>query len=84
MNNLMENNLVRFQQIKRKKDGLFANFKVKGVRGGTSYTTSISVDILEAEVVPSDSLEKIIEAAGKLALREFQQSDFQFEGLKAI
>ena len=53
MKNLAENNLIRFINLTRKKDGMFANFKAKGMRGGTVFTASISVDIAAAEVDPT-------------------------------
>jgi len=84
MKNLIENNLVRFVKIRKTKESLFADFKVKGVRGGTTYTASISVDIAEAELDPSETLETIIEGCAKVAVREFTRSDMQFEGLQAI
>ena len=66
MKDLAENNLVRFKNISKKKEAIYANFKVKGVRGGVNFTASISVDISAAEVHAGDVLEKIIEecAAG--------------------
>ncbi len=33
MNNLAENNLIRFINITKKKDGIFANFKVQRDKG---------------------------------------------------
>ena len=32
MADLAENNIVRFINITKKKDGMFANFKVKGIK----------------------------------------------------
>ena len=85
MNNLAENNLVRFLNITKKKDGIFAKFKVKGIRGGMAYTASIEVDILAAGVDPSeDPVEKIIEVCAKIAVKEFRNTDFQFEGLAKV
>ena len=84
MKHLAENNLIRFINLVRKKDGIFANFKAKGVRGGTVFTASISVDIAAAEVDPQDALEKIIEQCAKMAVDEFKRSDLQFEGVAAI
>ena len=84
MKDLAENNLIRFKNISKKKEGLFANFRCKGVRGGTSYTAAISVAISDAEVDPADSLEKIIEEAARVAVKEFKNSHLQFEGLQSI
>lgn len=81
MKNIAENNLIRFMNITKKKDGLFANFKVKGLKGGTSFNASISVDLSAAEVDPSDPLEKIIEHCARMAVKEFKKSEMQFEGM---
>ncbi len=84
MKNIAENNLIRFINITKKKDGMFANFKVKGIRGGTAFSSSISVDITAAEVDAGDSLEKIIEESARIAVRELKKSELQFEGLAAV
>lgn len=84
MKNLAENNLIRFINISRKKNGLFAHFKAKGVKGGTAFSASITVDIAEANVDPADPLEKIIEESARIAVRNFKASDLQFEGIVAI
>lgn len=84
MKNLAENNLIRFINITKKKEGMFANFKAKGIKGGTSFSASIAVDIAAAEVDPADSLEKIIEECARIAVREFKTSELQFEGIVAI
>ncbi len=83
MSNLAENYMVRFISITKKKDGMFANYRVKGIKGGTTFSTSISVDISAAEVDPSNTLEKIIEDCAHMAVREFKKSDLQFEGMVA-
>ncbi len=56
MDDLAHNNLVRFKNISRNKQGIFVNFKVKGIRGGASFTASISVDLAAAELDPGDSM----------------------------
>ncbi len=84
MTSIAENNLVRFINISKKKAGIFANFKVKGIKGGTTFSASICVDISAAEVDPGDSLEKIIEECARMAVRDFKKSEYQFEGLAAI
>ena len=55
MQNLVENNVIRFINVTRRKDGIFANFKIKGQKGGTLFTVSISIDISAAEVDPGRS-----------------------------
>lgn len=84
MKNIAENNLIRFINITKKKDGLFANFKVKGIKGGTTFSSSITVDISAAEVDLTDPLEKIIEHCARMAVREFKKSELQFEGSSSI
>ena len=84
MENLAENHIVRFISIKKKKEGVFAHFKVKGIRAGMVYSASIDVDISAAEVDASDSLEQIVETCAKLAVKEFKKSELQFEGLSAL
>jgi hypothetical protein len=84
MKNLAENQLIRFISITKKKEGLFANYKVKGIKGGAQYSASITVDLSAAEVDPTNSLEEIIEASAKIAVKEFQKSEMQFEGLAAV
>ena len=85
MKNIAENNLVRFINVTRKKNGLFANFRMKGVRGGVSFSASVAVDIAACEVDPAgDSLEKIIEECAKIAVREMKRIDVQFEGIQSV
>lgn len=81
---MKESNLVRFINITRKKEGIFANFKAKGVKGGASFSASIAIDISAANVDPADPLEKIIEECARMAVKEFKTSDLQFEGLHSI
>src|SRR6478609_1866746 len=66
MKDLAHNNLVRFKNISKKKEGIYANFKVKGIRGGTTFSASIVVDIDAAEVHAGDPLEKIIEECARI------------------
>lgn len=84
MKNITENNLIRFINITKKKDGMFANFKARGIKGGTAFSASIAVDIVAARVDPSDTLEKIIEECARIAVRDFKTSELQFEGLVSI
>lgn len=77
---IAQNNLVRFISIAKKKDGLFANFKVRGIKGGATLTSTISVDLNQANVHPGDNLEHIIEACGRIAVR-MCETKLQFEGL---
>jgi hypothetical protein len=80
---IAENNLVRFISINKKKDGMFANFRVKGMKGGATFSSSISVDIGQAEVDATATLEEIISACAKIAVRMFE-TKLQFEGLLAV
>ncbi len=84
MKDLMENNLIRFKNLSRKKEAMFANFKVKGIKGGVNFTASISVDISAAEVHPGDVLEKIIEECARIGVNEFKKAEFEFEGLAKV
>lgn len=84
LKNLAENNLIRFMSVTKKKEGLFVNFKVNGVRAGVIFSSSISVDTAAAEVDMSDPLEKIIETCAYIAVKEIKKADFQFEGIMPI
>ena len=85
MKNIAENNMIRFINITKKKDGIFANFKVKGIKGGTSFSSSISVDLASVELdISQDNLEKIIEACARVAVKDYKKAEFQFEGIASI
>ncbi|MDN3506078.1 MAG: hypothetical protein P0S96_02495 [Simkaniaceae bacterium] len=84
MEDLTENNLIRFKNISRKKESIYANFMVKGIRAGVNFSASIQVDISAAEVHPGDVLEKIIEECARIGVKEFKNAEFQFEGLQSI
>lgn len=84
MKDLAENNLIRFKNISKKKEAIYANFKVKGVRGGVNFSASIQVDLSAAEVHAGDILEKIIEECARIGVKEFKKAEFQFEGLTSI
>lgn len=81
--NIAENHVVRFISISKKKGVLYANFRVKGVKNGATYSSSITVDINQAELTAADSLEKIIEECGRIAERMFEMK-LQFEGLAMV
>jgi hypothetical protein len=84
MKNIAENNLVRFINITKKKDGIFANFKVKGIKGGTTFSASIAVDVSAVEVdLATDPIEKIIDHCAHVAVKEFKKSEFRFEGISS-
>ncbi len=84
MKDLAENNLIRFKNITKKKEALFANFRVKGLRAGVTFSASISVDISAAEVDLADPLEKIIEECARIGMKEFKKAEFQFEGISNL
>ena len=84
MDNLADNNLVRFKNISKKKETMYANFKVKGLRRGVNFTASISVDLSAAELHPGDVLEKIIEECARIGVTEFKKAEFEFEGLAHV
>ncbi len=83
MKNLAENNLIRFTNVTRKKESIFANFTVKGLRNGVVFSAKIAIDITALELNAGDSLEKIIEDCARHGVKEFKKADFQFEGLAA-
>ncbi len=84
MKDLAENNLIRFRNISKKKETMYANFKVKGLRRGVNFTASISVDLSAAELHPGDVLEKIIEECARIGVTEFKKAEFEFEGLATV
>jgi hypothetical protein len=84
MKDLAENNVIRFKNISKKKDGIVANFKVVGIRGGVNFSASISVDLSAVDLHSGDVLEKIIEECAKMGVREFKKADFRFESLSFI
>jgi SPX domain protein involved in polyphosphate accumulation len=84
MRNLAENNLIRFVNLVRKKDALYANFRVKGVRNGVLFSSSIAVDLAALELHPGDSLEKIIDECARHAVKEFRKAEIQFEGSSVL
>ena len=84
MKDLAENNVIRFTNISRKKDALFANFRVKGLKNGVVFSASIAVDISALELHPGDSLEKIVEECAKHGIKEFKRAEIQFEGVSAV
>ena len=81
MQDLSENNLIRFTNISRKKGVIYANFKVRGLRNGVVMSASVSVDISALDLDQEDSLEKIIEECSRHGLKEFKKAEFRFEGL---
>lgn len=83
MKNLAENQLIRFISITKKKEGMFANFKVKGMKGGAEYSATIRVDLSATELTPANTLEELIEHSARIAVKEFTKSEMQFEGLAA-
>ncbi len=83
--NIAENNVIRFKSIVKKKDGIFANFKVKALHNGVIVSASISVDITALDLDPNqDTVEKIVEECAKLGLQELKKADFQFEGMSNL
>lgn len=82
MKDLAENNLIRFKNLSKKKESIYANFKVTGVRAGVNFSASITVDIAAAEVHAGDVLEKIIEECARIGVQEFKKAEFQFEGVE--
>ena len=84
MKDLAENNLIRFKNLTKKKESIYANFTVKGIRAGVTFSASIAVDIAAAEVHAGDVLEKIVEECARIGVSEFKKADFQFEGISSL
>lgn len=84
MKNIADNQIIRFISITKKKEGMFVNFRVKGIKGGAQFSASISVDISATELDASDSLEKIIEQSAVIAVKEFKKAEMQFEGIASV
>ena len=84
MKDLSENNLVQFKNVTKKKESIYANFKVNGIRAGVTFSASIAVDIAAAEVHAGDVLEKIIEECARIGVSEFKKAEFQFEGISSV
>jgi hypothetical protein len=84
MEDLAENNLIKFKNITRKKEAIYANFHVKGIRRGVEFSANISVDISAAEMHPGESVENIVQHCAKIGLKEFQDAEFEFEGVSAL
>lgn len=81
---LAENNVIRFKNITRKKEAIYANFRVKGMRKGVMFTATIAVDIAAAEMHAGEPLESIIEQCAEMGLNEFQNAEFVFEGMQTV
>jgi hypothetical protein len=79
-----ENNMIRFTGISKSKTGLFAKFRAKVIKGEATYTFTISVDIYQANVDATDSLEKIIKECGRIAAARLSQAELQFEGITQV
>jgi len=84
MQNIAENNRIRFVSIKKKKSGVFAHFKVTGIKGGTTIAAAITVDLAAANVDLADPMEKIIEECARVAAKDIKEPKYEFEGLHAI
>lgn len=84
MKNIAENNLIRFKNVTKTKNGVFVNFAVTGQRGGTTVKASISIDISAAEVDLTDPMEQIIEKCACIAVKDVKGAQYEFEGLQSI
>lgn len=79
MSDMSQHNVVRFISISKKKEGFFANFRVKGLLGGASFSSAISVDMMQTGLDLTESLENIIQECARIAVKEFEKSKFRFE-----
>jgi len=84
MNDLAENNLIKFKNISKKKESIYANFQVKGLRKGVEFSASISVDLSAAEMHSGETVEKIVENCAKIGIKEFKAAEFEFEGIASL
>lgn len=84
MKNIAENNVIRFTNISQKKEGMFANFKVKALHNGVTISASISVDITALDLEATDPLEKIIEDSVRFGMRQLGSIKFTFEGIESL
>ncbi|MEI8300437.1 MAG: hypothetical protein WCG10_02335 [Chlamydiota bacterium] len=84
MNDLAENNLIKFKNISKKKESIYANFQVKGLRKGVEFSASISVDLSAAEMHSGETVEKIVENCAKIGIKEFKAAEFEFEGISSL
>lgn len=84
MSNIAENNRIQFVSISKKKSGVFANFKVIGMKGGTTFSAKIQVDLAAANVDLADPMEKIIEECARIAAKDIKEPKYRFEGIEAI
>lgn len=78
---LAQNFVIQFMNITRKKETMHANFKVKGSKNGTVFTTKISVELDAAGVDLTDTLDAIIAQCQERAVKEFKRAEFTSEGL---
>lgn len=85
---IAENNLIRFIGITKKKGSsnggnLLAKFFVKSMKGGAVCSSTIVVDVEQANLDASYPLEQIIEGCGKIAVKMFE-TKLQLEGIQQI
>jgi hypothetical protein len=83
MDNILENRVIQFKNITRKKEGLFANFLLKSERNGVVISANISVDISALDLSASDTTETIALSCAKHALKTLQKETFSLEPTNA-
>lgn len=83
MSDLTENNVIKFKNISKKKDGFFAHFQVKAEKNGVIISASLTVDISAHEFHLGDVMEKIITECAKIGLKELRRADYTLEGITA-
>ena len=84
MKDLADNNVVHFKNISKKKEAMYANYVVSGIRKGVIFRASIAVDLASVELDPTESLETIIEECAKKGVKEFKMADLKFEGIESL
>ena len=76
--------MIKFKNISKKKESIYANFQVKGLRKGVEFSASISVDLSAAEMHPGETVEKIVENCALIGIKEFKAAEFEFEGIASL
>lgn len=84
MEKLEDNNILRFVNISKKKSAIVANFKMKGLRRGVTYSATLSVDITALNIDLDKPLEEIISLSAKEAIKQFTQAEVLFEGFQTL
>lgn len=72
MNDLSQNHVIKFFNVSKRKDGMSANFKAKGVSGAVTYAVKIAVDLETCGLIGDEEIPAIIKTTASAAEREMQ------------